>query len=51
MTDAPAHRGAEPARLQRQTIFEADGVVKRFGGIRAVDGATLERRATARSPP
>ena len=26
------------------TIFEADGVVKRFGGIHAVDGATLRRR-------
>jgi branched-chain amino acid transport system ATP-binding protein len=36
-TRAPA---VAPAR-RNGTIFEADGVVKRFGGIRALDGANL----------
>ncbi len=35
-TRAPAEDGANG-----KAIFEADGVVKRFGGIRAVDGATM----------
>jgi neutral amino acid transport system ATP-binding protein len=30
-----------PVPSSNSTIFEADGVVKRFGGIRAVDGASL----------
>ena len=29
-------------RAERTAIFEADGIVKRFGGIRAVNGATME---------
>jgi branched-chain amino acid transport system ATP-binding protein len=42
----------EPSRATADgpSIFEADGVIKRFGGIRAVDGATLsvgERSITA----
>ena len=34
---------ATPARAASSNgvIFEADGVVKRFGGIRAVNGASL----------
>ena len=43
---------SEPSRATADgpSIFEADGVIKRFGGIRAVDGATLsvgERSITA----
>ena len=33
-----------------RTLLEVEDVVKRFGGIHAVDGATLRRRARARSP-
>jgi len=33
-----------PAKANGKPILEADGVVKRFGGIRAVDGATLDVR-------
>jgi neutral amino acid transport system ATP-binding protein len=32
---------AAPHEARNGTIFESDGVVKRFGGIRAVDGASL----------
>ena len=46
MTDAAA--GAT-ATGTASPIFEAEGVVKRFGGIRAVNGATLQRRRAARS--
>ena len=37
----------ETSAVRNGTIFEADGVVKRFGGIRAVDGASMkvERRS------
>ena len=43
MTEAPAVVApAVPA--SRETIFEAERVVKRFGGIRAVNGATLAVR-------
>jgi neutral amino acid transport system ATP-binding protein len=42
VTDAPATRAAPTAAAAgRKAIFEADRVVKRFGGIRAVDGATM----------
>ncbi|MFI5026089.1 MAG: ABC transporter ATP-binding protein, partial [Solirubrobacterales bacterium] len=44
MTEAgPTAATAAPARPSG-TIFEADGVVKRFGGIRAVNGATMQVR-------
>jgi branched-chain amino acid transport system ATP-binding protein len=46
VTDAPA-AGANGTRAR---IFEADGIVKQFGGIRAVNGATMgveERSITA----
>ena len=36
MNDAPATAG------KNGSIFEAEGVVKRFGGIRAVNGASLK---------
>jgi branched-chain amino acid transport system ATP-binding protein len=39
----PTAATAAPARPSG-TIFEADGVVKRFGGIRAVNGATMQVR-------
>jgi neutral amino acid transport system ATP-binding protein len=41
VTEAPASAPATPAARTNGAIFEADGVVKRFGGIRAVDGASL----------
>ena len=51
MTDsqqATADAGPGPAEAARKSngraIFVADGVVKRFGGIRAVDGATMSVR-------
>ena len=40
MTEGPTATAREAA-TSNGTIFEADGVVKRFGGIRAVDGASL----------
>jgi len=39
-TEAPA----APASESATKILEADGVVKRFGGIRAVNGATMDVR-------
>jgi branched-chain amino acid transport system ATP-binding protein len=36
--------GGAPGSNGNGTIFRADGVVKRFGGIRAVDGAAMEVR-------
>ena len=51
MTEAAAPAPAALSHGAREPIFEAEGVVKRFGGIRAVDGATLRRSARARSPP
>ena len=41
MSDAPQAAAATPAPTVGKAIFEADGVVKRFGGIRAVNGATM----------
>ena len=41
MSDAPAP-AAPPAEPSGKAIFEAEGVVKRFGGIRAVNGATMQ---------
>jgi neutral amino acid transport system ATP-binding protein len=40
VTEGPT-AAAREAATSNGTIFEADGVVKRFGGIRAVDGASL----------
>jgi branched-chain amino acid transport system ATP-binding protein len=40
VTEAPATATA-PATASNGAIFEAHGVVKRFGGIRAVNGASL----------
>ena len=36
--------GDAPGSNGNGTIFRADGVVKRFGGVRAVDGAAMEVR-------
>jgi neutral amino acid transport system ATP-binding protein len=36
--------GSAPGSNGNGTIFRADGVVKRFGGVRAVDGAAMEVR-------
>ncbi len=41
MTDGPAKTATQTAGGNGRAIFQAHGVVKRFGGIRAVDGATL----------
>ena len=42
MTDAaPAAQAPERPAPSAEAIFEAEGVVKRFGGIRAVNGATM----------
>ena len=41
MTEGPAAAASAPARRNGGPIFEAREVVKRFGWIRAVDGATL----------
>jgi branched-chain amino acid transport system ATP-binding protein len=42
VTEGLATAATAQARGNSRTIFEARDVVKRFGGIRAVDGATLE---------
>ena len=42
MTEGPATATTQEARDNWGPIFEARDVVKRFGGIRAVDGATLD---------
>ena len=45
MSDAapsPAPAAPAPENKANGAIFEADGVVKRFGGIRAVNGATMK---------
>ena len=49
MTEAGRDRRQPGAVRPNGAILEAEGVVKRFGGIRAVDGATMQRRARARS--
>jgi branched-chain amino acid transport system ATP-binding protein len=41
VTERPAAAAPPPASPNGAPIFEARDVVKRFGGIRAVDGATL----------
>lgn len=42
MTEPAAATAAEPARRSSSPpLFEAEGVVKEFGGIRAVNGATM----------
>ena len=41
MTEAATPASVVAPAARNGTIFEADGVVKRFGGIRAVDGASL----------
>jgi neutral amino acid transport system ATP-binding protein len=42
VTEGPATTTTQEARGNGGAIFEAHEVVKRFGGIRAVDGATLD---------
>ena len=42
MTEGPATAPTARARGNGEAIFEARDVIKRFGGIRAVDGATLQ---------
>jgi neutral amino acid transport system ATP-binding protein len=42
VTEGPAAAPTAQARSDGGAIFEARDVVKRFGGIRAVDGATLD---------
>jgi neutral amino acid transport system ATP-binding protein len=42
VTEGPATAATAQARGNGGAIFEAHDVVKRFGGIRAVDGATLQ---------
>ena len=45
MTDAATAEPEVPAAPSRgRIIFEAEGVTKRFGGIRAVNGATMQVR-------
>ena len=44
MTEARRRRRTAAPPASNGTIFEAEGVVKRFGGIRAVDGASLAVR-------
>jgi neutral amino acid transport system ATP-binding protein len=46
VTDAPGTAQAPPVANGdgAKSIFEAEGVVKRFGGIRAVDGASMRVR-------
>ena len=41
MTDATATAERERPSPSKRVIFEAEGVVRRFGGIRAVNGATM----------
>jgi branched-chain amino acid transport system ATP-binding protein len=41
VTEAPTPAAVVAPAAGNGSIFEADGVVKRFGGIRAVDGASL----------
>ena len=42
MSDAPHSAAAATAPKPGKAIFEADSVVKRFGGIRAVNGASMK---------
>jgi len=42
VTEAAAPAPAAPSDAVREPIFHAEGVVKRFGGIRAVNGATMQ---------
>ena len=45
MTDATGATAVAPAATTNgREIFEAEGIVKRFGGIRAVNGATMSVR-------
>jgi len=44
VTEATETRPAPAAAARNGAIFEAEEVVKRFGGIRAVDGATMSIR-------
>jgi neutral amino acid transport system ATP-binding protein len=44
VTDLPEPAAAAPDTRANGAIFEADEVVKRFGGIRAVNGASMEVR-------
>jgi neutral amino acid transport system ATP-binding protein len=41
VNEAPVAAAPEARKGSNGTIFEAEGVVKRFGGIRAVNGATM----------
>ena len=41
MNDAPTTPAAAETAARKGAIFKAEGVVKRFGGIRAVNGATM----------
>ena len=42
MTEATTATSTPTNGAAGKAIFEAEGVVKRFGGIRAVDGATMK---------
>jgi neutral amino acid transport system ATP-binding protein len=42
VTEGPGTAATAQARGNGEAIFEARDVIKRFGGIRAVDGATLQ---------
>jgi branched-chain amino acid transport system ATP-binding protein len=44
VTEAATQQPAPAAASRTSAIFESEGVVKRFGGIRALDGASLSVR-------